>query len=71
MKRVCGEADGEYHWMLHRKIAMRDESGDIVNCYGSSIEIADRKCAEDKIRQQERATANSGSHTAAPRCNWA
>jgi PAS domain S-box-containing protein len=46
-------ADGEYRWMLHHKIAIRDEHGNIVKWYGSSIDIEDRKRAEDKIRAQE------------------
>ena len=46
-------ADGEYRWMLHQKVAVRDESGEIAKWYGSSIEIEDRKRAEFKIRAQE------------------
>jgi PAS domain S-box-containing protein len=32
-------ADRKYRWMLHRKVAVRDEAGDIVRWYGSSIDI--------------------------------
>ena len=39
-------ADGEYRWMLHQKVAVRDESGHIVKWYGSSVEIEERKQAE-------------------------
>jgi formate hydrogenlyase transcriptional activator len=46
-------ADGEYRWMLQRKIALRDEHGKIVKWYGSSIDIEERKRAEEKIRLQE------------------
>ena len=46
-------ADGEYRWMLHHKIAARDEHGKIVKWYGSSIDIEDRKRAEEKLRQEE------------------
>src|SRR6266850_2932090 len=46
-------ADGEYRWFLHRKVALRNEAGTIVKWYGSSIEIEDRKRAEQKIRQDE------------------
>ena len=35
-------ADGEYRWMLHHKVALRDECGQIVKWYGSSIDIEDR-----------------------------
>jgi len=43
-------ADGEYRWMLHHKIAVRDGQGKIVKWYGSSIDIEDRKRAEDELR---------------------
>jgi formate hydrogenlyase transcriptional activator len=46
-------ADGEYRWMLHHKIALRDEHGKIIKWHGSSIDIEDRKHAEEKIREQE------------------
>src|ERR1700756_5788266 len=42
-------ADGEYCWMLHHKIAVRDEQGNIVKWYGSSIDIEDRKRAEKAL----------------------
>ena len=44
-------ADGEYRWMLHHKVAARDESGRIVKWYGSSIDIEDRKRAEVQLRR--------------------
>ncbi|MBC8029765.1 MAG: PAS domain S-box protein [Pyrinomonadaceae bacterium] len=40
------QADGEYRWMLHCKVPLRDEHGNIVKWYGSSIDIEDRKQAE-------------------------
>jgi PAS domain S-box-containing protein len=43
-------ADGEYRWMLHRKVPLRDERGNIVKWYGSSVDIEDRKRAEDGLR---------------------
>jgi len=46
-------ADGEYRWMLHHKVAVRDGCGQIVKWYGSSIDIEDRKRAEGKIREIE------------------
>jgi PAS domain S-box-containing protein len=39
-------ADGEYRWMLHHKVPVRDENGNIVKWYGSSIDIEERKRAE-------------------------
>ena len=44
-------ADGEYRWMLHHKVAVRDGSGQIVKWYGSSIDIEDRKRAEEQLRR--------------------
>src|SRR5882724_1253081 len=44
-------ADGEYHWMLHHKVAVRDGCGQIVKWYGSSIDIEDRKRAEVQLRR--------------------
>jgi PAS domain S-box-containing protein len=58
-------ADGEYRWFLHRKIALRDSNGKIVKWYGSSIDIEDRKQAEDALRRSEAylAAAQRLSHT--------
>jgi PAS domain S-box-containing protein len=50
--RVRG-ADGEYRWMLHHKVAVRDDSGRIIKWYGSSVDIEDRKQAEFKISGSE------------------
>jgi len=44
-------ADGEYRWMLYRKVAARDGCGQIVKWYGSSIDIEDRKRAEVQLRR--------------------
>ena len=47
-------ADGEYRWMLHHKVvALRDEHGSIVKWHGSSIDIEDRKRAEEALRQSQ------------------
>jgi len=46
-------ADGEYRWFLHRKQPQRNEAGVIVKWYGSSIEIEERKIAEEAIRRGE------------------
>jgi len=42
-------ADGQYRWMLHHKVALRNQQGEIVKWYGSSIEIEDRKRAEEQL----------------------
>jgi len=44
-------ADGEYRWMLHHKVAVRDEHGQIVKWHGSSIDIEDRKQAEAQLHR--------------------
>ena len=58
-------ADGVYRWFLHRKVALRDDCGKIVRWYGSSIDIEDRKQAEDALRRSEAylAEAQRLSHT--------
>jgi len=45
--------DGEYRWMLHRKVPLRDEHGNIVRWYGANLDIEDRKRAEEALRQSE------------------
>jgi PAS domain S-box-containing protein len=47
-------ADGEYRWMLHHKVAVRDGSGKIAKWYGSSIDIEDRKRAEGQLLRSTR-----------------
>jgi PAS domain S-box-containing protein len=44
-------ADGEYRLLLHRKVPLRDERGAIVKWFGSSIDIEDRKRAEEQLRR--------------------
>jgi PAS domain S-box-containing protein len=46
-------ADGEYRWMMHHKVALRDEQGRIVKWYGSSIDIEDRKRSEQALRRSD------------------
>src|ERR1700719_4434666 len=57
-------ADGEYRWMLHHKIAVRDEGGQIVKWYGSSIDIEDRKRAEEQLHRSTRELQRSESYLA-------
>jgi PAS domain S-box-containing protein len=45
-------ADGSYRAFLHRKLPLRDEHGNIVKWFGSSLDIEDRKCAEQKIAEK-------------------
>src|SRR6185436_171498 len=57
-------ADGEYRWMLHHKVAVRDECGQIVKWYGSSIDIEDRKRAEVQLRRSTQELQRSESYLA-------
>src|SRR6266851_7731314 len=46
-------ADGEYRWMLHQKLPLRNAGGEIVKWCGSSVDIDEHKRAEHNIRDQE------------------
>jgi formate hydrogenlyase transcriptional activator len=46
-------ADGEYRWMFHRKVPLRSERGNIVKWYGSSMDIEERKRAEQAWQRNE------------------
>ncbi len=46
-------ADGKYRWMLNHKVPARDDQGNIIKWYGSSVDIEDRKQAEDAVRRSE------------------
>jgi PAS domain S-box-containing protein len=58
-------ANGDYRWMFHRKVPLRDSNGDIVKWYGSSLDIEERKTAEVALRNSEAylAEAQRLSHT--------
>jgi PAS domain S-box-containing protein len=47
-------SDGRYRWFLTRAVPLRDEHGKILKWYGISIDIDDRKLAEQE-REQLRA----------------
>jgi PAS domain S-box-containing protein len=44
-------ANGEYRWMFHRKVPVRDANGNIVKWYGSSLDVEERKTAEEQLRR--------------------
>jgi C4-dicarboxylate-specific signal transduction histidine kinase len=44
-------ADGNYRWLLIRNVPLRDESGDIINWYGTAFDIEERHRAEEALRQ--------------------
>jgi formate hydrogenlyase transcriptional activator len=47
-------ASGEYRWMFHRKVPLRDANGNIVKWYGSSLDIDERKTAEEQLRRNSK-----------------
>jgi PAS domain S-box-containing protein len=57
-------ADGEYRWMLHHKVAVRDECSEIARWYGSSIDIENRRRAEDQLRLRTQELQRSEFHLA-------
>jgi PAS domain S-box-containing protein len=42
-------SNGDYRWMFHRKVPLRDENGNIVKWYGWSLDIDERKMAGEQI----------------------
>lgn len=47
------QADGEYRWLLIRAVPLRDETGKVIKWYGTSIDIEDRKRAEESLRRAQ------------------
>jgi formate hydrogenlyase transcriptional activator len=45
--------DGSYRWFLVFANPLRDESGSIVEWYGTNVDIEDRKQAEEALRAKE------------------
>src|SRR6266478_7615669 len=46
-------ADGKYRWWLTRNVPLRNELGNIVNWYGTAIDIEERHRAEDALREAQ------------------
>jgi PAS domain S-box-containing protein len=57
-------ADGEYRWMFHRKVPVRDDHGNILKWYGSSLDIEERKTAEEQLRRNAEELQRSEFHLA-------
>src|SRR5258706_9171680 len=57
-------ANGEYRWMFHRKVPLRDAIGNIVKWYGSSFDIEERKTAEEQFRRNAQELQSSESYLA-------
>ena len=54
--------DGEYRWFLTRIAPFRDETGTVVQWYGTNTDIEDRKQSEEKVRAEglrDRQTINA------------
>jgi PAS domain S-box-containing protein len=47
-------ADGQYRWFLTRALPLRDEHGNIVQWYGTAIDIEDRKRTEMLLAGEKR-----------------
>ena len=43
-------ADGAYRWMLHLKVPLRNADGIVIKWFGSSIDIEERKRAEEELQ---------------------
>ena len=52
-------ASGEYRWMYHCKVPLRDAGGMIVKWYGSSLDIDERKITEERLRRNTDALQRS------------
>jgi PAS domain S-box-containing protein len=46
-------ADGIYRWWLVRNVPLRDQVGNIVKWYGTAIDIEERRCAEEALREAQ------------------
>ena len=54
-------ADGEYRWMFHRKVPLRDANGNVAKWYGSSFDIEERKRTELALQWTSRDLQESKS----------
>src|SRR4029077_3385240 len=57
-------ADGQYRWHLDRGLPLRDETGNILKWYGITMEIEDRKRAEEQLRRSAEELQRSESYLA-------
>jgi len=62
--------DGEYRRLLHRAVPLRNEHGKVVKWFVSSIDVEDRRRAEEAVRRSEAylAEAQHLSHTGSFGC---
>src|ERR1700688_4047915 len=45
--------DGNYRWLLIRNVPLRNELGNILNWYGTAVDIEERHRAEAALRRSE------------------
>lgn len=57
-------ADGAYRWMLHQKVPIFDEGRNIIKWCGSSIDIDDRKRAEEQLARTAQESQRNEFHLA-------
>src|SRR3984893_2502317 len=57
-------ADGVYRWMLHRKVPRFDGDGKLIKWHGSSIDIDDRKRAEEQLIESAQESQRSEAYLA-------
>ena len=53
MEHRVRRADGQYRWHWTRRVALRDDSGDVVRWYGVGLDVHDQKEAEVSLRRSE------------------
>jgi PAS domain S-box-containing protein len=63
-------AHRDYNWMLIRHVPLRDASGQIIKWYGTGIDIADRKLAEEQLRRSEAYLAEAQRLTRTGSFGW-
>lgn len=63
-------ADREYRWFLVRTAPLRDELGNIVKWYGVSVDIEERKQAEEKLQKSESELAEAQRMAHVGSWNW-
>jgi PAS domain S-box-containing protein len=57
-------ADGVYRWMLHRRVPRFDGDGKLIKWHGSSIDIDDRKRAEEQLIKSTQELKRSAAYLA-------
>ncbi|MDQ7251073.1 PAS domain-containing protein [Dongia sedimenti] len=53
VRKFCAAAE-DYHWCLTTALPLRDDDGNIIKWHGSSVDIHDRKLAEQALKESER-----------------